>query len=183
MPQIARAIAIVAAKAALRTIPSNYPEPFASQMSGREKRPLSDLFALTNFGVNLARLPPSTVAALRHAHSKQDEFIYILQGSPTLITDEGKTQLSPGRCAGFKAGSGNGHCLVNTTHDDVFYLESSDRTAGDSVIYPDDDRHALLVEGNWQFAYKDGGPISDVGEGRYSGTNGNKFYECTFSNG
>jgi uncharacterized cupin superfamily protein len=88
-----------------RTKPANYPELFASRMSGREKRVLGDLFGLVNFGVNLTRLAPHSTSALRHAHSKQDEFIYILQGRPTLETDEGKTQLSPGMCAGFRAGT------------------------------------------------------------------------------
>jgi Cupin domain len=94
-------VAIHATEAPARTKPSNYPEPFASRMAGREKRPLGDLFGLTNFGVNLTRLAPNAVSALRHAHSKQDEFVYIVQGRPTLRTDEGLTQRCPGMCAGF----------------------------------------------------------------------------------
>jgi len=84
-------VAITALEAPTRTKPSNYPEPFASRMSGREKRPLGDLFGLTNFGVNLTRLAPNAISALRHAHSKQDEFVHILRGTPTLYTDEGPT--------------------------------------------------------------------------------------------
>src|SRR6185369_716003 len=102
-------VAIVADEAPPRTRASNYPEPFAARMEGRRKQPLGDLFGLTNFGVNLTRLAPAAVSALRHAHSKQDGFVYILQGHPTLHTDEGRTRLSPGMCAGFKAGTGNGH--------------------------------------------------------------------------
>ena len=151
-------IAINAAEAPARTRPSVYPEPFASRMAGREKRPLGDLFGLKNFGVNLTRLAPSAVSSLRHAHTKQDEFIYILQGRPTLHTDEGKTQLSPGMCAGFKAGTGNGHRLMNETSEEVVYLEVGDRTPGDEGTYPDDDLKALLVEGKWQFLHKDGRP-------------------------
>lgn len=151
-------IAITASEASPRTKPSTYPEPFASRMSGREKRPLGDVFGLTNFGVNLTRLAPNAVSSLRHAHTKQDEFIYILQGHPTLHTDEGCTQLSPGMCAGFKAGTGNGHRLINETPEEVVYLEVGDRAAGDEGIYPDDDLKALLVEGKWQFVHKDGRP-------------------------
>ena len=136
--------------------PSNYPEPFASRMKGREKRPLGDLFGLTNFGVNLTRLVPGGSSALRHAHTKQDEFVYILTGRPTLHTDEGKVLLAPGMCAGFKAGTGNGHCLVNETDEDVVYLEVGDRTPGDAASYPDDDLEAEFVEGQWRFAHKDG---------------------------
>ena len=151
-------IAVVASEALARTKLSNYPEPFASRMAGREKRPLGDLFALTNFGVNLTRLAPNAISSLRHAHTKQDELVYILQGHPVLHTDEGRTRLSPGMCAGFKAGSGNGHCLINDGPDDVVYLEVGDRTPGDEGSYPDDDLKALLVEGKWQFVRKSGEP-------------------------
>ena len=151
-----RPVAIVAADAPPRTKPTNYPEPFASRMAGRLKRPLGDLFGLANFGVNLTRLAPGAVSALRHAHTKQDEFVYILEGRPTLHTDEGKTRLAPGMCAGFKAGTGNGHHLVNETNEDVVYLEIGDRTPGDEGSYPDDDIHAALVDGKWKFTRKDG---------------------------
>jgi uncharacterized cupin superfamily protein len=151
-------VAVVAIQVAPRTKPSNYPEPFVSLMEGRKKRPLGDLFGLANFGVNLTQLLPGAASALRHAHSKQDEFIYILEGHPVLVTDAGKTELSPGMCAGFKAGTGNAHQLVNRTSEEVYYLEVGDRSAGDSAAYPDDDLQAVLVEGKWQFAHKDGSP-------------------------
>lgn len=102
MPNQPPPVALVALDVPKRTKPSNYPEPLASQMQGREKRPLGDLFGLTNFGVNLTTLAPGAVSALRHAHTTQDEFIYILQGHPTLHTDEGRYRLSPGMCAGFQ---------------------------------------------------------------------------------
>lgn len=151
-------VAILAAETPPRTKPSNYPEPFASRMAGRTKRPLGDLFGLSNFGVNLTRLAPGAVSSLRHAHTKQDEFIYILQGHPVLVTDEGRTQLSPGMCAGFRAGTGNGHCLVNESQADVVYLEIGDRTPGDEGSYPDDDLQAVRVDGQWKFFHKDGRP-------------------------
>lgn len=151
-------VTIVATEAPQRTKPSVYPEPFASRMAGREKHPLGDLFGLRNFGVNLTRLAPGAVSALRHAHSRQDEFVYILEGNPTLHTDEGQTRLSPGMCAGFRAGTGNGHRLVNETEADVMYLEVGDRSAGDEVVYPDDDLQAVFVESNWMFAHKNGTP-------------------------
>jgi uncharacterized cupin superfamily protein len=148
-------VAIVADEAPPRTRASNYPEPFAARMAGRRKQPLGDLFGLSNFGVNLTRLAPGAMSALRHAHSKQDEFVYILQGHPTLHTDEGRTNLSPGMCAGFKAGIGNGHHLINETGNEVIYLEIGDRTPGDEGSYPDDDLKALMVEGKWKFVHKD----------------------------
>jgi uncharacterized cupin superfamily protein len=151
-------LAILASDAPLRPKPSNYPEPFATQMEGRLKQPLGDLFGLNNFGVNLTRLRPGAVSSLRHAHSKQDEFIYILEGQPTLHTDEGHTPLRPGMCAGFKAGTGNGHRLVNNTVEEVVYLEVGDRTPGDQGSYPDDDIQAQLANGVWVFTHKDGKP-------------------------
>jgi len=159
MPETETPIAIDALKAPARTRPSLYPEPFAARMAGRVKYPLGDLFGLTNFGVNLTRLTPGSGSALRHAHSKQDEFLYVLEGHPILITDQGETTLAPGMCAGLKAGSGNAHQLVNRTQEDVLYLEVGDRAAGDTVTYPDDDLQAVLDnEGRWQFLHKDGTP-------------------------
>lgn len=150
-------VALRAAELAPRTR-SLYPEPFAARVAGREKRALGDPFGLRNFGVNLTRLPPGAQSALRHAHSRQDEFVYVLEGRPTLITDRGRTALAPGMCAGFPAGSGDAHCLVNETDRDALYLEVGDRTAGDAVEYPDDDLVAVFADGRWSFARKDGTP-------------------------
>lgn len=150
--------AVVAADVAPRTKPSNYPEPFASRMAGRVKRQLGDFFGLTNFGVNLTRLAPGAVSALRHSHSKQDEFIYVIEGCPTLLTESGETRLTPGMCAGFKAGQGGGHHLVNRSSKAVVFLEIGDRSAGDKVDYPDDDIEAYLESGSWQFRHKNGEP-------------------------
>jgi len=151
-------VSVVALEQAPRAKPSNYPEPFASQMSGRIKRPLGDLFGLTNFGVNITVLPPGAVSALRHAHSKQDEFIYVISGQPSLCTNEGISQLGLGSCAGFKAGTGNAHRLENHTASPVVYLEIGDRTSGDEVSYPDDDLMAKRVGSQWQFVHKNGEP-------------------------
>lgn len=151
--------ALLAADAPARTKPSNYPEPFASRMAGRTKQPLGDLFGLQNFGVNRTRLAPGAVSALAHAHTKQDEFIYILEGHPTLMLDGVATALAPGMCAGFRAGTGVAHQLVNTTAQEVIYLEIGDRTAGDEGSYPFDDLRAeKSPEGPWVFTHKDGTP-------------------------
>ncbi|WP_306118098.1 MULTISPECIES: cupin domain-containing protein [unclassified Roseitalea] len=149
-------LAIRADQAAPRKKASNYPEPFASRMKGREKRPLGTVFGLTNFGVNLTRLAPGGESALLHRHSRQDEFVYVLEGRPTLVTDEGETELAPGMCAGFAAG-GRAHQLVNRGTDDAVYLEIGDRTGGDTAQYPADDLKAALdAHGQWVFTRKDG---------------------------
>jgi uncharacterized cupin superfamily protein len=102
------------------------------------------------------------MSALRHTHARQDEFIYVLEGSPMLITNAGETQLSPGMCAGFRAGTGNAHHLVNRAREDTVYLEVGDRSTGDLVTYPDDDMQAVLDDcGQWLFLHKDGSPYID----------------------
>ena len=96
-----------------------YPEPFASRVAGRVRRALGDVFGLTHFGVNLTRLAPGGLSALRHTHSSEDEFVYVLEGEPILVTNTGETALRPGMCAGFKAGSGNAHHLINPTEREI----------------------------------------------------------------
>jgi uncharacterized cupin superfamily protein len=150
--------AVLASTAPPRTRPSNYPEPFASRMTGREKRPLGDLFGLKSFGVNLTRLAPGGVTALHHRHSRQDEFVYVLEGEPVLVTERGETPLRPGMCAGFPAG-GTPHHLENRSGRDVVLLEVGDRAKDDTVAYPADDLQAVMgADGKWRFAHKDGTP-------------------------
>jgi uncharacterized cupin superfamily protein len=149
-------IAIEAAAVPPRTKPSNYPEPFFSRMSRREKRVLGDLFGITGFGVNLTRLEPGAISALRHAHAREDEFVYILEGRPTLVTDAGAQRLAPGMCAGFKAGTGDAHHLVNDTDAPVVYLEVGDRDPEDIATYPDDDLLATASASGWRLSRRDG---------------------------
>jgi uncharacterized cupin superfamily protein len=155
-------VALRAADCAPRTRPSNYPPAIVAlldaKLAGRHKRPLGEPFGLRNFGVNLTRLAPGAISALRHAHALQDEFIYVLEGTPTLVTNAGETPLAPGLCAGFRAGSGDAHQLVNRSDADVLYLEIGDRTPSDSATYPDDDLAARLVDGQWRFTHADGTP-------------------------
>lgn len=141
-----------------RTKRSNYPEQFQAKVAGREKRQLGEFFELKNFGVNLTTLKPGAQSALLHYHTKQDEFIYVLEGEITLVTDDGETLLTPGMCAGFAA-NGTPHCLVNKSDKDAVYLEVGDRTPGDEARYPADDLKAVLdADGKWVFTHKDGTP-------------------------
>jgi len=151
---------LVAAEAAPRGHQSIYPAQFAARTAGRLKRPLGDPFGLTNFGVNHTRLAPGAMTALRHAHSRQDEFVYVLEGRPTLINDAGARELAPGMCVGFKAGNGNAHHLVNRSDADVVLIEVGDRSTGDDVEYPDDDiKYTRNADGTGQFVHKDGTPF------------------------
>jgi uncharacterized cupin superfamily protein len=136
-----------------------YPAPYAAQVQGRLKRKLGEYFGLTQFGVNLTHLLPGAVSALAHSHSKQDEFILILEGTPTLVLGEQEFLLNPGDCYGFKAGTGIAHQLVNRSQETVIYLEMGDRTVGDEVEYPNDDLKAIQsADGKWILTHKDGRP-------------------------
>jgi uncharacterized cupin superfamily protein len=156
MPQATALMAIEASDVPPRDKVSSYPEPFASRVQGRRKRQLGEFFGLQNFGVNLTHLAPGAASSLRHAHTKQDEFLYIVRGRPTLHTNEGRLQLSPGMCVGFRAGTGNAHNLRNETADEVLYLEIGDRMPGDEVSYPEDDLQVVRIGGKGHYAHKDG---------------------------
>ena len=135
---------------------SNYPQQFKSAVAGRVKKRLGDAAGLQNFGVNLVRLAAGSCSALRHWHSCQDEFIYVLEGEVNLVTNSGEQVLKSGMAAGFPAGDADGHHLVNRTDYDVVYLEIGARTSGDSANYPDDDLIAKASEKGWIFTHKNG---------------------------
>jgi uncharacterized cupin superfamily protein len=136
---------------------SKYPQVFQSVVLGRVKKAVGNAAGLKNFGVNLVTLAPGSSSALRHWHTQQDEFVYVIAGEVTLITNEGAQILKPGMMAGFPAGEANGHHLVNHSHEAVVYLEIGDRTADDEAYYPDDDLIAQLdPQGNHVFTHKDG---------------------------
>ncbi len=118
---------------------SLYPDPFWKETVGRERQRIGNAAGLTQFGVNLTRLKPGAWSSQRHWHRNEDEFIYIVAGEVVLCEDNGETVLKPGDCAGFKAGSGNGHCLINRTQRDALYLEVGTRAKTEHAIYSDID--------------------------------------------
>ncbi len=153
-----KSVPVLAREVPPRTAKSLYPPVYAARTEGREKRVLGTAFGLKNFGVNLVRLAPGSISALHHRHGRQDEFVYVLEGTPTLVTDDGEFAMPPGSCVGFPAG-GTAHHLVNRGERDAVYLEVGDRSAGDSVEYPRDDLAAALQpDGTWRFTHKDGTP-------------------------
>src|SRR5476649_2605362 len=120
---------------------TSYPAQFKAINSRRWNRRLGDHVGLTNFGVNLTHIEPGAQTSARHAHSKQDEFVWVVEGELVLETNEGRQILGPGMCAGFAAGGGNAHRFINETQADVVLLVVGDRTPGDEVTYPDIDNH------------------------------------------
>jgi uncharacterized cupin superfamily protein len=136
---------------------SAYPDQFKRFVAGREKRALGNALGLVNFGVNLVRLEPGAQSALRHWHTQQDEFVLMLEGELTLVTDAGPEILKPGMCAGFPKGRADGHHLVNHSDQDAWYLEVGDRSPGDAAFYPDNDLRAEFAPA-FKYVRRDGTP-------------------------
>jgi uncharacterized cupin superfamily protein len=137
-----------------------YPEPFRDANQKRWNRRLGDHAGLTNFGVNMTRIVPGGQSSSRHWHSRQDEFVYVLSGEAVLETDAGEEVLRAGMCAGFPAGTRDGHRFLNRTSADVLLLVVGDRTSGDEVGYPDIDMHGHpRPDGRYRFTRKDGAPL------------------------
>lgn len=140
-------------------IGTRYPASLAAPCAERRKKALGDMVGLSHFGVNLVELPPGSHSSLRHWHSAEDEFVYILEGEATLITDQGEQPLGPGMAAGFPAGQANGHHLVNRSQAPVRYLEVGDRATGeDRVEYADVDLRIVRRPGSRTVTRRDGSP-------------------------
>jgi uncharacterized cupin superfamily protein len=140
---------------------ASYPKEFAPVISGREKQRVGDAAGLTQFGVNLTRIKPHSSSALRHAHENEDELIYMLEGELILHENAGETVLKAGDAAGFKAGSGIAHCLINRTNRDAIYFEVGTRAKSERVQYPDVDFVMERDEKGRRFFRKSGEPIKD----------------------
>ena len=136
MPNRLSAPAIDPASLAPRT-GSSYPMPHRERVERRNKRVLGDALGLTHYGVNLVELEPGAWSSQRHWHSAEDEFVYVVSGELTLITDAGRQVLGAGMVAGFPAGKADGHHLVNASDETAVYLEVGDRSDDDEVRYPD----------------------------------------------
>ena len=137
---------------------STYPAPFGAPLAGREQRALGDALKLTQFGVNLVTLAPGTWSSQRHWHANEDEFIYVLDGEVTLVTDAGEKVLGPGMAAGFPAGKPDGHHLVNRTERPALYLEVDTRAAYEEAHHSDIDMVARKEGGRFVFTHKNGDP-------------------------
>ena len=138
---------------------SMYPEPFRARMGDRVKRRLGDAFGLTQYGVNLVRLGPGGQSSLRHFHSHEEEFVYVLEGELVLVTNAGEQAMSAGMCVGFPANTGDAHHLVNRSRAAAVYLELGSRIKDDNGHYPDDDL-CWLADGKGGVVpgHKDGSP-------------------------
>ena len=132
-----------------------YPPPFDEPCRSRQRTRLGDEAGLTQFGVNLLRLPPGAWSSQRHWHTGEDEFVYVLSGEVTLVTDSGEEVLRAGDAAGFKANDGDGHCLQNRSADDVQVLEIGTRVPDSMGYYSDID---MIVKPGTGYTHRDGTP-------------------------
>lgn len=136
---------------------STYPEALKGVVQGREGRALGAALGLKNFGANLVTLAPGAASSHRHWHSHEDEFVYVLDGTLTLVMNAGEREIAAGMAAGFPAGVADGHCFVNKTDRPASFLVVGDRSPGDTCSYPDVDMH--MTRGlSAAFARKDGTP-------------------------
>lgn len=136
---------------------SGYPPPFDQPCSGRRRLRLGDAAGLTQFGVNLLRLPSGSWSSQRHWHETEDEFIWVLEGEVHLVTDDGEELLRAGDCAGFKAGTPDAHHLQNRGRAEAVILEIGARNPqGDAAHYPDIDLD--LPDGGAGYTHRDGKP-------------------------
>ena len=137
---------------------TTYPDVYKEGVEAREKRVIGDPLGLTQFGVNRVRLAPDVMSSQRHWHSHEDEFVIILEGELTLVTNAGEQVLSSGMAAGFPAGSGDGHHMINKSEQDAVYLEVGGRDGQDDVDYPDIDMIRRTRDGAKVFLRKDETP-------------------------
>jgi uncharacterized cupin superfamily protein len=144
------------------TIGTLYPPPFDRPCRGRERTRLGDAAGLTQFGVNLLRLPPGTWSSQRHWHTGEDEFVYVVAGEVVLVTDDGEETLGAGDAAGFAAGDGNGHCLQNRSARDAVVLEIGSRMADSVGHYSDIDMMAPAGGKPAIYTRRDGTPYADI---------------------
>jgi uncharacterized cupin superfamily protein len=140
-----------------------YPSPFDAPCRQRERIKLGDAAGLSQFGVNLLRLPPGAWSSQRHWHTGGDEFVYVLSGEVVLVTDGEEEILRAGDSAGFRAGDSNGHCLQNRSSAEARVLEVGTRVPGDSAFYSDIDMVAPAGGQPALYTHRDGTPYPDMG--------------------
>ena len=139
-----------------------YPPPFDEPCRARERTRLGDAAGLTQFGVNLLRLPPGAWSSQRHWHTGEDEFVYVLAGEVVLVTDAGEEVLRAGDAAGFPANDLDGHCLQNRSGADATVLEIGTRMKGSVAYYPDIDMVAPAGGKPAAYTHRDGTPYDNI---------------------
>jgi uncharacterized cupin superfamily protein len=139
-----------------------YPAPFDEPCRARERTRLGDAAGLTQFGVNLLRLPPGAWSSQRHWHTGEDEFVYVLAGEVVLVTDAGEEVLRAGDAAGFPANDLDGHCLQNRSGADATVLEIGTRMKGSVAYYPDIDMVAPAGGKPAAYTHRDGTPYDNI---------------------
>ena len=143
---------------------SSYPPPFNEPCDGQICKRLGRSQGLTRFGVNLTVIPPGCWSSQRHWHSHEDEFVYVLSGEVTLVSDSGTELLRAGDAAGFPGGVADGHCLQNRSSAEAVVLEvGSRKPTEDATTYPGIDLLSPADNKPAMFTRRDGTPYPNAG--------------------
>ena len=133
-----------------------YPDVMAKEIQGRSNIALGNVFGLTQFGANITTLKPGAWSSHRHAHAEEDELLVALEGEMVLVDNHGRHPFRSGMVAGFKAGDGNAHQVINETDKPAKFLVIGTRSATEFVVYADVDMKAVKTAGNFVVTRKDG---------------------------
>ncbi len=89
--------------------------------------PFGQHFGLQRIGIHHVRLQPGRRTSYPHAESGEDEFVYVLEGTPDVWLDGHLHRLQPGDGVGFPAGTGLAHSFLNNSEAEVCLLVVGDK--------------------------------------------------------
>ena len=141
---------------------SIYPAPYDAEMAGRSSIRVGQAGGLSQFGANIVILAPGAKSSLRHYHTKEDEFVMVMEGTLTLVEDDGPVEMQPGDCATFPAGKANGHHLINATDREARFLVIGTSAPDEVAYYSDVDMMVTVADGSFTFTRRDGSPMEDT---------------------
>lgn len=139
---------------------SIYPPPYDAEVAGRTSQRLGDAGGITQFGANLVHLEPEAKSSMRHWHENEDEFVMVTAGVLVMVTDAGETEMRPGDCAAFPAGSGDGHHFINRTGKPASFFVVGSRAPREVAHYPDHGLKVIVEGGKATFLHEDGRPLT-----------------------
>jgi len=98
-------------------------------------------------GVALEVLPPGLQANPAHYHMLEEEHVYVLDGSMTLLLGEREYLMEQGHYVCFPPGQKAGHALINRTAEPCRYLIIGSRHPHDVSIHTDTGRVSVKLTG------------------------------------
>lgn len=121
--------------------------------------PLGRHFGLTRLGIHHERLPPGRRTSYPHAESAEEEFVYVIEGTPDVWLDGHLHRLEPGDAVGFPAGTGICHTFINNSAAEVHLLVVGERSKPENrIVYPLNPERRGMREDWW-----DDAPVGPLG--------------------